>query len=100
MSGIPTHSGHVRSDECPVIGCAKVRTARAQLDVGCRRRVVTGCEAHIGVLVSRAMMRLVSSRGHEAVVGHIDGGYTDTHRAVQWYGTDEAQDKAHRRCCK
>lgn len=70
---ILSHSGHVRSDECPVIGCSKPREVRAQLDFPAQRRVVTGCEAHISYLVARAVTRIVQANGgQQAVVEMVD----------------------------
>ena len=69
-----THSGPYRSDECPVIGCGLGRNARAQVNLRGRQRVVTGCERHLALLTSRAVMRVVARDGQDAVVAFVDGG--------------------------
>ena len=82
-----THSGHSDSTECPVLACPRGRDVRIQIDFPSgQRRVVTGCEKHVALLASRAVMRVIKLRGGgEALKAHVDG-YTDTWRATEWYG--------------
>ena len=71
--GVLVHSGRVNFRDCPVLACSGRRDVRAQVDFPSgQRRVVTGCEQHISLLVARAVMRVVAPRGREAVVAHID----------------------------
>lgn len=71
---ILNHSGYVRSDECPVIGCTSPREVRAQLDWPNQRRVVTACERHLAYLVARSITRVVKQNGgQEAVEAYVDG---------------------------
>ncbi len=86
---LPSHSSHIRSTECPVLACPRGRDVRIQIDFPSgQRRVVTGCEKHVALLASRAVMRVVKLRGGDAgLKAHVDGvGYTDTYRATEWYG--------------
>ncbi len=77
------HSGYVRSDECPVIGCTRPREVRAQLDWPDQRRVVTACEAHIHYIVSRAVTRVVKARGGQDAVNRlVDGDDTPIRRCI------------------
>ena len=71
--GVLVHSGRVNFRDCPVLACSGGRDVRAQVDFPSgQRRVVTGCERHISLLVARAVMRVVSPRGRGAIVAHVD----------------------------
>ena len=71
---ILSHSGNVRSDECPVIGCSDGRTVIAALTFSSSvKRTVSACECHIDMLVARAVTRVTKMQGgQEAVLDLVD----------------------------
>lgn len=88
----PKHSGLYSTKECPVIGCSEGRTTRAKITFASgQKKVVTACERHLSLLVARAVMRVVVTRGRDAVMEHIDG-YVEDKESKEWKdGYDDAQ---------
>jgi hypothetical protein len=71
---VTEHTGYVRSDECPAIGCSRGRTVICAMKHSDGTRVtVSACEKHIAWYVARGVMRwLHCAGGDEAVARFVD----------------------------